>query len=218
MKKFLIIVLVLLCFPSVCLANEKSSVKLKSCIDGDTANFIMKKETIKVRFLAIDTPETKHPTKGSEPYGKEASNYTCKRLKEAKKIVLEFDSNSDKIDKYNRYLAWVFVDNNLLQDELVKKGFADVKYLYGNYTYTDRINTSLKKAKNNKVGMWNESKSIDSELKNYVMNLKIEYKILITIILIVIVGIYLYYDKKARKRAFKKGKRELKKYIDKQLK
>ena len=218
MKKYLIIIVFfLLCFPDICQANEKTTVKFKSCIDGDTANFKMKKEIIKVRFLAIDTPETKHPTKGTEPYGKEASEYTCKRLKEAKKITLEFDSNSDKTDKYNRYLAWVFVDNSLLQNELVKKGYADVKYLYGDYTYTDKLKASLKNAKENKAGMWSETSS-SFDIQEFVMNLKLEYKILITIVIIVIVGIYLYYDKKARKKALRKGKSELKKYINKQLK
>lgn len=41
-----------------CRCKEKKEVKFSSCIDGDTARFIMDKEEIKVRFLAIDTPET----------------------------------------------------------------------------------------------------------------------------------------------------------------
>ena len=43
-----------------------------------------KEET--VRFLAVDTPESVHPKKDLEYYGKEASNYTCNALKNAKKI------------------------------------------------------------------------------------------------------------------------------------
>ena len=54
----------LLVIPGVTYANEKKEVEFKSCIDGDTARFIMDKEEIKVRFLAIDTPETNHPKKG----------------------------------------------------------------------------------------------------------------------------------------------------------
>ena len=87
-NKILVLLTFFMIFPSLVLANEKKTVKFDSCVDGDTANFIMNKEKIKVRFLAIDTPETKHPKKGAEPFGKEASNYTCNRLKNAKKIII----------------------------------------------------------------------------------------------------------------------------------
>lgn len=45
----------------ICLS--KKEVKLSKCVDGDTARFILNKEEIKARFLAIDTPESVHPTK-----------------------------------------------------------------------------------------------------------------------------------------------------------
>ena len=92
---------------------KSSKVKFKSGVDGDTAKFILDGEVITARFLAIDTPETKGKV---EPYGKEASNYTCKKLKNAKEIKFEYDKNADK-DKYDRYLVWVFIDNELLQKE-----------------------------------------------------------------------------------------------------
>lgn len=57
--------LIMFLFPINVDANEKKEVKFSSCIDGDTARFIMDKEEIKVRFLAIDTPETNHPKKGA---------------------------------------------------------------------------------------------------------------------------------------------------------
>ena len=146
----------LLVIPGVTHANEKKEVEFKSCIDGDTARFIMDKEEIKVRFLAIDTPETNHPKKGEEPYGKEAKEYTCNRITNAIKIELEFDDNSDKKDKYNRYLAWVYVDDSLLEEELVQNGLAKVAYLYGDYSYTDKLKETEEEAKENKVGMYSD--------------------------------------------------------------
>lgn len=151
-----LILFMLLIFPSVTYANEKKEVEFKSCIDGDTARFIMDKEEIKVRFLAIDTPETNHPKKGEEPYGKEAKEYTCNRITNASKIELEFDDNSDKKDKYNRYLAWVYVDDSLLEEELVQNGLAKVAYLYGDYSYTDKLKETEEEAKENKVGMYSD--------------------------------------------------------------
>ncbi len=137
-------------------ALEKTEVKLSSCVDGDTAKFILNDEEIKVRFLAIDTPETKHPTKGEEPYGKEAKNYTCYALNNAQTIELEFDNNSDKKDKYDRYLAWIWVDGYLLQDNLIKEGLAEVAYLYGDYKYTSLLQEHETIAKLDKVGIWSD--------------------------------------------------------------
>ena len=155
MKKiFIIFVLLLSLAPLNVYAQDKKDVKYKSCIDGDTATFIMNKRKVKVRLLAVDTPETNHPTKGEEPYGKEAKKFTCNKLKNAKKIQLEFDDNSDKKDKYDRYLAWVFYDDHLLQSELVKRGYAEVTYLYGDYKYTSLLKDNEENAKIKKVGIY----------------------------------------------------------------
>ena len=219
-KKILIFITVFMIFPSLVLANEKKTVKFSKCVDGDTALFIMDKEEVKVRFLAIDTPETKHPKKGTEPFGKEASNYTCNKLKNGKKIVLEFDKNSDKKDSYNRYLAWVFVDDKLIEKELVRKGYAEVKYLYADYTYTDILKEAEKKAKSEKIGIWSEKNEFN--LEEYILGLNIWIKILLTIIVVVVIFLYLKHDKKARKKLLKKTETEfdkqLKKYVNKKLK
>lgn len=135
---------------------ETVKVKLKKCVDGDTARFMIGNEIKSTRFLAINTPEVKHGKTKAQPYGKEASDYTCKRLKNAKKIELEYDDNSSKTDKYGRVLAWVFVDGELLQNELVKNGYAEVKYLYGDYKYTDTLQESMKKVKQEKLNMWSD--------------------------------------------------------------
>lgn len=155
MKKVVIIFL----FFCVFLTNvnaEKVAVKFEGCVDGDTIKVMLDNKKTTVRFLAIDTPETVHPTKGEEPYGKEASNYTCDKVKNAKKLELEYDEGSTKTDKYSRALAWVFVDDNLLQKDLVSLGYAKVAYLYGDYKYTDELKEIEKTAKNKKLGVWSE--------------------------------------------------------------
>ena len=72
MKKIVFIILCL--FININVFAEEIEVKLSKCVDGDTAKFIYNDEVITARFLAIDTPESVHPTIGEEPYGKEASN------------------------------------------------------------------------------------------------------------------------------------------------
>ena len=133
---------------------ERVSVKFEACVDGDTIKVILDNKKTTVRFLAIDTPETVHPTKGEQPFGKEASNYTCDKVKNAKKLEIEYDEGSTKTDKYNRTLGWVFVDDTLLQKDLVSLGYAKVAYLYGDYKYTDELKKEESTAKSKKLGVW----------------------------------------------------------------
>ena len=161
MKKNILLILVagvMLITPvHVNAANNKDEVTLAKCVDGDTARFNINGEVKSTRFIAIDTPESVHPKKKVEPYGKEASNYTCNKLKNAKKIVLEYDENSTKTDKYDRIIAWVFVDDELLQEDLVSKGYAKVAYLYGDYKYTTQLKEKEQIAKNKKLRIWSSN-------------------------------------------------------------
>lgn len=155
MKK--IVYLIIICLFFITNVNAESiKLEFSECIDGDTAEFIYNDEIIKVRMLAIDTPETVHPTKGEEPFGKDASNYTCDKISNANNIILEFDDNSDKLDKYDRYLGWIFIDDSLLQKELIENGLAKVAYLYGDYKYTEELQKAEKVAQEKKLNIWSE--------------------------------------------------------------
>lgn len=169
MKKIEIIVLILIgLWVTPVYANEKVDVIFSKCVDGDTAKFILEDEEITARFLAVDTPETVHPTKGEEPFGKEASNYTCEKLTNAKEIVLEYDAGSDKTDKYDRHLVWVYYDDNFLQEELISLGYAKVAYLYGNYKYTADLQNTEVVAKSEKKGVWSDYEFVDVD-KEYIV-------------------------------------------------
>ena len=139
-------------------AGKKFTVKLSKCIDGDTASFT---KVGKTRFLYVDTPES---TNQIEAYGKEASNYTCKLLKNAKKVELQYDG--PKKDKYNRTLAWVWVDGKLLQKLLIQKGYVEKFYDYGTYSYEKELVILQNKAKKAKVGLWSGKKSSSSTTTN----------------------------------------------------
>ena len=137
--KYLFILLIVSIVIYVCYIvmydTNKISVKLDRCVDGDTAWFIIDGKSTKVRFLGINAPES---TNIKEEYGDDASSYTCSMLESANDIYIEFDSNSDKYDKYDRLLGYVFVDNNNLGELLLSNGLAEVKYVYGDYKYIDR--------------------------------------------------------------------------------
>lgn len=142
---------------------ERVSVKFEACVDGDTIKVILDDKKTTVRFLAIDTSETVHPTKGEQPFGKEASNYTCDKVKNAKKLEIEYDEGSTKTDKYNRALGWVFIDDTLLQKDLVSLGYAKVAYLYGDYKYTEDLKKEESIAKSKKLGVWSLEEEITTK-------------------------------------------------------
>lgn len=143
--------------------NNKISVVLDSCVDGDTVWFIVDGERVKVRLLGIDTPES---TNYVEEYGDMASSYTCDKLSNANDIYIELDNNSDKYDKYDRLLGYVFVDGDNLGSLLLSNGLAEVKYIYGKYKYLDEFCDSQYEAYNNRLNIWD---SYDYT-KNYCYN------------------------------------------------
>ncbi len=196
MKKIILIILLLLPFN---VFAEKIEVTLNKCIDGDTASFNLNNEIIKARFLAIDTPES---TNKIEAYGKEASKYTCDILSNSTSIQIEYDKNSNKYDKYNRHLVWVFVDNELLQREIVKNGYAEVKYLYGDYKYTDELEEEEIIAKQKKLRIWSEYEYDDIAWYYYLL------------FILAIISLFIF-SKKFRKKFFNILKKENKKILKK---
>lgn len=203
MKKFIMFIGIFFISIGNVWALEKKEVTLSKCVDGDTAWFIKDGEKIKARFLAIDTPES---TTTVEEYGKEASEYTCNLLTEATKIEIEYDANSDELDKYDRHLVWVFVDGELLQEKIIENGLGEVAYLYGDYKYTDTLEEAQVEAKTKQVGMWGNASNVNNSSYLYIG---------IGTILLIIVCIF---SKKTRKKIIRKTKSSIKKELKKAYK
>lgn len=204
MKK--IILYLSIFFIGINVIEAKEKVTLSSCVDGDTIKILLKNEEkiYTVRMLAIDTPESVHPQKEVEYYGKEASEYTCELVTNAKKIEIEYDENSDKLDKYERLLVWVFVDGELLQKKLIENGYAKVAYLYDDYKYTEELLAIQEKTSAKNIGIWNSGAqekydnqdkeksffTIKKEIKSFLDTIKTfnktDYIVFIFLILIII--------------------------------
>ena len=212
MKKYIIgIILLLIPFQ---VNAKKMEVNLAKCVDGDTAYFNYQGKEIKTRFLAVDTPETKHPSKGEEPFGKDASRFTCDSLTNAQKITLETDPGSDELDKYDRYLVWVYVDDKLLQKELIENGYAKVAYLYGDYLYTDSLKTAEKIAQQEQKGIWGDY----VEPKDYTIYYIIGGVVILILLALIIPKLNNNELKKVARKSNTKLKNNVKKNLKKYLK
>ena len=104
--------------------------------------------------MYVDTPEY---TKEIEPFGKEAAELTQSLLENASSIQIEYQTDNETEDKYQRKLVWVFVDGKLLQEELAKAGLVeDVYDNGGNYKYKLRIMKAMMEAKVEQKGIYSK--------------------------------------------------------------
>jgi micrococcal nuclease len=123
-------------------------VRVKRVIDGDT---ILLANGERVRLIGVDTPETKHPQKPVERFGKEAYLFT-KKMVEGKEVRLEYDWK--RRDKYGRLLAYAYLmDGTFLNAEIIKQGygFAYTKYPF---KYLEEFRKHEREARESKRGLW----------------------------------------------------------------
>ncbi|WP_338754197.1 thermonuclease family protein [Bacillus sp. FJAT-52991] len=121
-------------------------------VDGDTIDVLLPDNTTeRVRMILVDTPETKHPRLGVQPFGPEASAYT-KELLTNKEVELEVDVQER--DQYGRMLAYVWLDGQLVNEQLIAEGLARVAVFPPNTKYVDRLEKAQKEAQKQKRGIW----------------------------------------------------------------
>jgi hypothetical protein len=75
--------------------------KVVRVVDGDTVIILIDGKQTRVRLIGVDTPETVHPQKPVEAFGKEASQFT-KNLLEGESVYLGYEVGVSKLDKYGR--------------------------------------------------------------------------------------------------------------------
>ena len=100
-------------------------------------------------------------------------------------------------------MVWVFVDDELLQNLIIQQGLGQIEYVYGDYKYLTTLETSELIAKNNQIGIWQDS--------NYHI-----YYIIGGIVLIIIIVIC-FFNKKIRNKVLKKVKNKAKNEIKKRF-
>lgn len=122
-------------------------------VDGDT---LLLQSGERVRLIGVDTPETKHPKKPVEYFGKEASAFS-RRMAEGKRVRLEFDqANAARghKDHYGRTLAYVFLEDGiLLNAEIIKQGYGHV-YTQFPFSRMEEFRRLEREAREQRRGLW----------------------------------------------------------------
>lgn len=105
-------------------------------VDGDTLVVKVEGEPRRVRLLGVDTPETVHPRKPVQYYGREASAFTKQALS-GRRVWLEYDVAP--LDKYRRHLAYVWVERPGRDEQAVRRGMFNAMLLLEGYGRTMTI-------------------------------------------------------------------------------
>ena len=119
-----------------------------SVVDGDTIK-IEGGEV--VRYIGMNTPETVAPKKPVECFGKEASNKN-KELVQGKVVELVRDVSNR--DRYGRLLRYVWIGDEMINETLVRQGYAQVSTYPPDVAEVDRFVAAQRKAESEKAGMW----------------------------------------------------------------
>lgn len=128
-------------------------VEFVRTIDGDTIRVMYEGEERKLRYLLIDTPELNHSQQGKQPFSEEATKRNDELLKSGK-LEIEFDIG-EREDKYDRMLAYVYVDGESVQQKLVEEGLARVAYIYPpNTKHLDPYKEAEERAQKAGIGIW----------------------------------------------------------------
>lgn len=135
-------------------------------VDGDTFAVQFDGWTEKVRLLGIDTPESRvnnranlqaeqsnKDVKTIVGLGKQATAAMKEIAPKDAKLRLEYDVR--KRDKYGRLLAYVYRDDGvMLNEEIVKRGYAQLLTMPPNVKHVELLQKALKEAREGHRGLW----------------------------------------------------------------
>ncbi len=132
-------------------APPRAAVKMRRVVDGDT---LLLADGTRVRLIGVDTPESVKPDTPVEPWGLEASAFT-RAFVEGGDVRLEWDRGRQ--DRFGRALAYVWVGERMLNEELLRAGLARATL---GYPFSEekkaRFRRAQEEARRARRGIWSE--------------------------------------------------------------
>jgi micrococcal nuclease len=120
-------------------------------VDGDSIHVKLGERVEKVRYIGVDAPELRHPTRGEEPGGRQAAEVN-RRLVGGRHVRLELDVQAR--DRHGRLLAYVWVGDLMVNAELVRLGYAQVLTVPPNVRHRDLLAKLQREAREAGRGLW----------------------------------------------------------------
>jgi micrococcal nuclease len=105
-----------------------------------------------IRLIGVNTPETVKPEHPVEPWGPEATAFT-RHFLAGGVVRLSFDR--ERVDRFGRFLAYVWVGDEMLNEALLRAGLARYE---PQFRYSESIKRRFRQAeqaaKRESVGIW----------------------------------------------------------------
>jgi micrococcal nuclease len=122
-------------------------------VDGDTIHVRVDGRREKVRYIGVDTPESKRPGTPVECFARAAAAFNA-RLVAGRRVLLRTDVEAR--DRYGRLLAYVYRrDGGLFVNaELVRRGFATVLTIPPNVAHAAELLRLERSARAARRGLW----------------------------------------------------------------
>jgi micrococcal nuclease len=139
---------------------EEGVHEARRVVDGDT---LVMANGARIRLEGIDTPETVKENTPVEAWGPEASQFTKDFVARAVgRVRLTFPL--EPRDQYDRFLAFVWHVDELLNDELVRAGLARAKlgYNYG-VAMKRRFADAQREAQREGRGIWPAGQTVRAD-------------------------------------------------------
>jgi micrococcal nuclease len=134
-------------------ASDPSTGVVTRVTDGDTIRVRLGSGEERVRYIGVDTPETVKPGTPVQCYGKAASAFNARLLRD-RRVRLVFDA--ERRDRYGRLLAYVYrePDGLFVNAELVRRGYAQPLTIPPNVAHASEFRRLASTARRGGRGLW----------------------------------------------------------------
>ena len=126
--------------------SPSSSCTIARISDGDTFRC---RDGRRVRLIGIDSPES-----GQQPFGQRAQAALLTLLPLGSTVRLEGDI--DPVDRYDRTLAYVWAGSTLINEAMLRDGWAVLYTVPPNVKYVNRLQSAQNEARARGTGLWSE--------------------------------------------------------------
>ena len=137
--------------PAGVAASGSVQARVLRVVDGDTIEVSIGGDTEDVRYIGVDTPETVKPGEPVQCYGPEASEANHE-LVDGRTVRLDFDR--ELRDVYGRLLAYVYVGDRFVNEELLAGGYARTLEIEPNTSMADELADVEERAGEAGTGLW----------------------------------------------------------------
>jgi micrococcal nuclease len=132
------------CASSGQMVQDEPDCVVRRVADGDSFRC---QDGRRVRLIGIDSPE-----RGQRPYGFEAQGALLRMLPVGSDVRLERDAGLT--DRYGRLLAYAWTGSTLVNEAMVRNGWAVLYTVPPNVKYAERFRQAQNEARARGAGLW----------------------------------------------------------------